>query len=144
MGTIAAVLVAYYGFSTLSSLRLPAWSRSAEDVDPDDVEDEGVDDDGSGPVNRKGPSARTSPGDAPSGGSARSRSTKSTQPSGPVVVADDDTDDDDGPPWAVNRVKNEVEVEDENEIENEAEDDMVPPGNSKLKTVNSSGAAAKL
>jgi S-DNA-T family DNA segregation ATPase FtsK/SpoIIIE len=118
MGTIAAVLVAYYGFSTLSSLRLPAWSRSAEDVDPDDIEDEGVDDDGSGPVNRKGPSARTSPGDAPSGGSARSRSTK---PSGPVVVADDDTDDDDGPPWAVNRVKNEMEVEDENEIEDEVE-----------------------
>ena len=32
--------------------------------------------------------------------------------------------------------EDEVEVEDENEIENEAEDDMVPPGNSKLQTQN--------
>jgi hypothetical protein len=46
--------------------------------------------------------------------------------------------------WDESEDEVEVEVEDENEIENEAEDDMVPPGNSKLKTVNSSGAAAKL
>ncbi len=95
MGTLAAVLAVYYGFSTFSGLRLPRWGRAEEELDPDDLEsaadvrDEDGDEDGAGRGHNR--TRRTAAPAPHSAGTAPAT----------AAAADDDEDGDDGPPWEV-------------------------------------------